>query len=100
MADFTAGPWEHRFETPGGMIEWSDIYQVGADKQICQMRRHNPNHLADARLIAAAPELLEALKLCLAAAKGCDCISGSKYPCGYHEIRRIAAATISKAVQL
>jgi hypothetical protein len=51
---FTPGPWS--FDgPPASRIVWS-----GADRRICFLTSDGPN-LANARLIAAAPELYEAL---------------------------------------
>jgi hypothetical protein len=57
MSEHSPGPWHYQ--------QKSDVYThiVRADKHrfICQLS-HHPEAEANARLIAAAPELLEALK--------------------------------------
>lgn len=60
MTKHTQGPWEVSFS------------QINAGKHECIVQfgfniRENPKAYANARLIAAAPELLEALELCLEA---------------------------------
>jgi hypothetical protein len=57
-AKFTPGPWEH-VAVKGG---WDGVTSK-CDGLICTLSYNNP---ANAHLIAAAPELYEALKGCLA----------------------------------
>lgn len=67
----TPGPWEANFSFPG-QDGIGDVWQIDAfchavcTTQFC----YAPNTEANARLLAAAPELLEALILVLPLAKG------------------------------
>ena len=59
---FTPGPWEHKKDGDG---EWR-VRQKGSVKKVLGGTTERPvcevvNTIADARLIAAAPDLLEAL---------------------------------------
>lgn len=60
---FTPGPWEHKKDGDG---EWR-VRQKGSVKKVFGGTTERPvcevvNTIADARLIAAAPDLLEALE--------------------------------------
>lgn len=60
---FTPGPWEHKKDGDG---EWR-VRQKGSVKKVLGGTTERPvcevvNTIADARLIAAAPDLLEALE--------------------------------------
>jgi hypothetical protein len=81
----TAGPW---YEMTKGENEYqSQVCQESTGKTVALTYTGND---ADARLIAAAPELLEALKDLLA---NCECIQARHRPNGILEAR----AAISKA---
>lgn len=61
MGKWTPGPWH---ANPCYEGWWIHNGQSGSDEfAICVTFSGNPNSEADARLIAAAPELVEALKL-------------------------------------
>ena len=68
---FTPGPWEHKKDGDG---EWR-VRQKGSVKKVFGGTTERPvcevvNTIADARLIAAAPDLLEALENLLKAFDG------------------------------
>lgn len=56
MSEFTEGPWEAR--------EYGDhtVMAIGPVKDWIAIPQNNDKRLANARLIAAAPEMLEALE--------------------------------------
>lgn len=59
MNKFTAGPWANICDKHGT----HEVIQCETASPICQLFKNgDKNHLNNARLIAAAPELLEALK--------------------------------------
>jgi len=58
----TPGPWEVLQETWHGDIEVHGIYAKDGTRIVETDCGHYPPNLPDARLIAAAPELLEAAK--------------------------------------
>ena len=67
----TPGPWywSHDYKTCDGRATWSLIGSDGYGILSCDGEENSPQGLndgANARLIAAAPELLEALKAVLA----------------------------------
>lgn len=68
MSNHTPGPWEPRYESPGS--PWAAIVsparrrETDAEHRVCELRVADPEHTANARLIAAAPELLAALQAC------------------------------------
>jgi len=79
MAKHTPGPWEYDYGIvpPDGPEKYSDIYVIGDDREpiiIAEFNNCIPEGQANARLIAAAPDLLEALKwlheLCIHANPG------------------------------
>lgn len=59
-AEHTPGPWR----AEGDLIETADGHWIA------EAASHHPNYHANARLMAAAPDLLKALKLILPLAKG------------------------------
>lgn len=60
----TAGPWkwDSGIVPPDGPERYADIYTEGGDTIIASFNDLIPEGQANARLIAAAPELLEALR--------------------------------------
>ena len=67
MAKHTPGPWEYDYGIvpPDGPEKYSDIYVIGDDREpiiIAEFNNCIPEGLANARLIAAAPDLLAVLK--------------------------------------
>ncbi len=84
MTKHTPGPWKVDLET--GEIEaqgavLGTIY--GADDYPCCEEDVSEECRANARLIAAAPEMLDALKACL------NMVDGDGCPPNFDEIRRI-----------
>lgn len=69
MTPHTPGPWEPRYESPGS--PWAAIVsparrrETDAEHRVCELRVADPEHAANARLIAAAPELLACLRDCV-----------------------------------
>ena len=60
----TPGPWKHhlgRGSSPRFHIQTSAGYQIVSTTELNQSKEENEMREANARLIAAAPELLEAL---------------------------------------
>ncbi len=56
MSKFTPGPWKS---------DWGTIYSVTSgclDKEIGAVNHHRPEYEANARLIAASPDLLAAVR--------------------------------------
>ena len=93
MSGHTPGPWSY-----SGRKGWYDIHgdvESGPDeKWICEIVKHS-----DARLIAAAPDLLDALKAVQPHMDGIICYASTM---GEHEPNRIAvqvAAAIAKATE-
>lgn len=70
----TPGPWiinHHGLQQPTGDYDHIHAESNNALQAICKVvRRHDGN--ANARLIAAAPDMLDLLKDLLAIAKDCD----------------------------
>ncbi len=66
MSTHTPGPWEvrsHNKRKVADMDETSDWTVYGANlEMVCMEAHRNPCAAADAQLIAAAPQLLEALQ--------------------------------------
>lgn len=103
----TPGPWgiDASLDKRTGMnIRTADPVYDGAEKgiRICRISRVPGTRFgqmaANARLIAAAPEMLEAL---LAAVDSIDCAKGGdgtgECSCGYCQTRRQVQAAIRKA---
>lgn len=57
---FTPGPWETVGTTVRTPFRHGDPTAIGLE--IAECCQHNPSRFADARLIAAAPDLLEVLR--------------------------------------
>lgn len=92
-AKHTAGPWELRVNGMGGLD--SLIYPQGEDHPVAAVTGYYTNAgqmLPNARLIAAAPELLEALQLIA----DTDPIDAALDP---QRAVRVARAAIVKATQ-
>ena len=69
-AEYTPGPWVHYDDSADGKTNRHEIAAFG--KTICHIYHSVPEQdKANARLIAAAPELLEALELMLKPAIKC-----------------------------
>lgn len=70
MTNHTPGPWEPRYETPGwpwlSIISPTRRRETDASHAVCLLRAWtaDPERDANARLIAAAPEMLVALVAC------------------------------------
>lgn len=75
----------------GGAMSWTD--------RVCTMSWSGGKHDANAHLIAAAPEMYEALKACLVQAEGCWMNHYGENPEGSAEPEHIATAraVIAKA---
>ena len=58
MGEHTPGPWEHELVHCTDRSKWFDIHKSGLHKYIAGHARAASE--ADARLMAAAPDLLEA----------------------------------------
>ena len=61
----TPGPWLYREDKGGGYEVFpynGGLPEIGEWSEICTILEYNKDPEADARLIAAAPELLEALR--------------------------------------
>ena len=79
MSKSTPGPWKLKDEkTDEDLTEYSVYrersHQYGYDTHICQITRQCHEDEANARLIAAAPDMLEALK------SVCNYLDGFKGP--------------------
>ncbi len=65
MNNPTSAPVQEK-HTPGkwrtGPVNYADIYSEETGELVCLVVKDRPGTLADARLIAAAPELLAALR--------------------------------------
>lgn len=66
--EFTPGPWEAR---PNRTNLWWGVHEANGPAQICEVYNHAAAG-ANARLIAAAPDLLEALEYLRAAVAGIE----------------------------
>lgn len=55
-AQHTPGPWTFHLEPDG------EIHISGDDLHVCRLPQGYPNEAANARLIASAPDLLDALE--------------------------------------
>ena len=70
MTNHTPGPWEPRCETPGwpwlSIVSPARRRETDASHAVCLLRTWtaDPERDANARLIAAAPDLLSALLAC------------------------------------
>jgi len=62
MSKHTPGPWENSDESEGGEDWYREYLQIGPARIDIGRGPADPEDRANARLIAAAPELLEALK--------------------------------------
>jgi dsDNA-binding SOS-regulon protein len=70
VPNHTPGPWEYEFETAGGAIQtrriigrierYASAHPAKSCTEVCRIASHAEAD-ANARLIAAAPEMLEAL---------------------------------------
>ncbi len=89
----TPGPWHFTHETDAHRArgKFLVVFPVGDPVVVCDVNRHRgPASEANARLIAAAPELLEALNDMLDEFR-CD----TSYPMG--DVRHAAVEAIAKA---
>lgn len=97
MSKHTPGPWEwETFKAPILPRLWSSdviICDFGSDEPYYPVGGTPPNE-ANARLIAAAPELLEALKALINNVGSCICYDESERECKAWEM---AEAAIAKA---
>ena len=87
----TPGPWKAENGTGSGGKGWGcwEVFACdGPETYIAGSNRDNPDQEANARLIAAAPELLEALQTALRDS-GCD---GDLCAHWWHEKARAAIA--------
>ena len=57
MTQHTQGPWEVHINEDGNPV---DVYAVEGRKSIAKLAVYNPDRKANAAMIAAAPDLLEA----------------------------------------
>ena len=95
-ADHTPGPWEVTETTEGKYKGWLGVRRVGTCEAVVYRVDpgtgfHMETHKADANLIAAAPELLQALENIMVAAK----LKGVKFS-GYLVDQANAAITKAK----
>lgn len=101
MSGHTPGPWAPPVYdgNPGDRGWWIRNGRVGADEfAVAVTFELNPNAEADSRLIAAAPELLQALKaLRVDANRLCDRNLGGTYEDDCRCSIRAADAAIAKA---
>jgi len=67
---FTSGPWVIKFENDGDV---GGIYAANGERIVETDSGYYPPRINDANLIAAAPELYEALKACLKEDSGLIC---------------------------
>jgi len=100
MSSFTPGPWLYREDKGGGYEVFpynGGAPEIGEWAEICTISEYNKDPEADARLIAAAPEVLEALDgLAMAYKAVCD-QAGLDYWQHSHSRYQIALAAIAKA---
>jgi hypothetical protein len=87
MSKFTPGPWE----AVGTSVYFRGLVRGGFDIRGC------PNSEANARLIAAAPDLLEALKEVVQHLKEDDALFPALHPIGKCPVLEMAKAVIAKA---
>jgi len=94
----TPGPWTiGRDCLPGGPSFMAIHSSDRAATAICSMRVNVPEVAANARLIAAAPDLLAALDYLLAQTVDMDLKHGIELTEGETEARTLALAAIAKA---
>ena len=114
MSKFTPGPWQlHRGFSDWGMPCQHDVF-VGEDEnpeQIAAIPSVTPyclgasgkdrdlasRHWADARLIAAAPEIYEALRMALEVLHTAPMVGGAYHARRITEATKAAEAAIAKA---
>lgn len=100
---FTAGPWKLKFEPPTPDYEYPYMTLIASAGDFGNGDGFNITGIvkeADARLIAAAPDMLAALKECAAEFRSGPCTVTEGYAIAAHEFLRrmeIASAAISKA---
>jgi hypothetical protein len=87
MTSFTPGPWRVGKKYPGDVVHTASSALIARSIIGSETERE-----ANARLIAAAPELLEALKLCAAV-----CSGDTLYKNGLVRALEAARAAIAKA---
>jgi len=64
LSGYTKGKWSYHKITDGGyVIKEKGLYEKGFSDRIAELYEYRENIEANAKLIAAAPDLLEALKL-------------------------------------
>ncbi len=89
MSKPTEGPW---IAYGGGKRRWA-VGKAGGGHCVCQLTQHGDGESkANARLIAAAPELLEALKKCAAV-----CAGDTTHKDGLIEALELARKALAKA---
>ena len=96
MSKHSPGPWEcdAGIIPPDGPERYADIYTDGGDLIIARFNDLIPEGRANGRLIAAAPELLEALKtLADEAWRNAGCMPDE----AFHDAIAEARAAIAKA---
>ena len=98
-ATHTAGPWE-----TGSTMTRVEVWPAGWNAPLCVADCHTKNapesegeRVANARLIAAAPEMLEALRECITD-DGAACMNTGQKSRRLAEISRLARAAIAKAI--
>ena len=100
MNKHTEGPWRYSevMNFSGTLVS----YIMSENSQIAQTRGSDEEHTeeeitANAALLAAAPELLEAVKCCLADLEGAIELMGYEVPSCWYESIKEARVAIAKA---
>lgn len=99
MSEFTKGPWrlnicagdDWSFSRGQQVIVEADSI-AGAPARICLYACDDAEELANARLIAAAPQLLEALERCLQWIEADEASHGREFGCGNQARTALAKA--------
>ena len=96
MTKHTPGPWESSRENYSFLKRELTIFSITTNDCVAKLPSAWVNKQANARLIAAAPELLEALDFCLSA-MGAALVTGDVNSPTMQKARKAARAAIAKA---